>query len=640
MTAVLLGIMVGIDSFLFPVQPVTAVAPSVTSASRAVDTDILYVLTDPNTENIHRVYADGSGEAQLTWLNPLNQDPAWSPDGNRIVYGSAQGGSSQIYRMNADGSGQIALTADSAWNEHPTWSPDGTQIGFSSTREGPFALYRMDVDGSQVQRLTLHPGNDHYPNYSPDGSRICYQNDRSGSNDLYITNADGTNEKLIVGGPSADQGCAWSPDSNQLVFETDRDGTFEVYKVNADGTGLIRLSDHGGGLPSWSAGGRIWFHSDRSGEYKIYSMDPSGNNVVCLTCALPGLHFQPVVRSQPPCPLRLDAIHPKVLIVTYNPMLTSLNKTVFENESDYNPRFTSEQMARDFCQASGGFVGIQIVGQINRNEFPLEDDGGRLTESEYLNLRSQNKDYAQAHNHAMVDVRSLIEENGLNQMVKSHHVDEIWLFGSWTMSLYESYMGGPGSFWINGPSFNTDSGHAFVVMGFENAVGIPNSLHSIGHRVECILDQAYGYYNYSPDTPWARFRKNPRLSVTLFPGLPNGIGDIHDPPNARVDQDYDYYNPAPAISSADDWYHFPNLTGATQQVTAFTWGDTAYGYYQWWYAHLPKGDGVSPRSPSTPTELRQNNWWKYIFNLSQYPELVGTFVDWPYKAYLPAITSK
>ena len=165
-----------------------------------------------------------------------------------------------------------------------------------------------------------------------------------------------------------------------------------------------------------------------------------------------------------------------------------------------------EQLRADLCEASGGYIDIDIVGHIDRSEFPLESDGGRLTESEYLFLRSQGIGYTQAHDGAMVDIAHTMTENGIDARVRSGDVDEVWLFASWTMSLNESYMGGPGAFFVNGPTFFSDSGRAYVVMGLENAVGVPNSLHSIGHRVECTLDRAYGYIS-TTEYSWAHFRK-------------------------------------------------------------------------------------------------------------------------------------
>jgi TolB protein len=37
-------------------------------------------------------------------------DPAWSPDGRRLAFGSDRDGDLEVYVMNADGSGQRRLT--------------------------------------------------------------------------------------------------------------------------------------------------------------------------------------------------------------------------------------------------------------------------------------------------------------------------------------------------------------------------------------------------------------------------------------------------------------------------------------------------------------------------------------------------
>ena len=262
----------------------------------------------------------------------------------------------------------------------------------------------------------------------------------------------------------------------------------------------------------------------------------------------------------------------------------------------------------------------RLLGASTALEFPLATDGQRLTESEYLTLRSQGQGYAQTHGGAMVDIPHAVLDNGIDTKIKSGEIDEVWLFASWTMSLYESYMGGPGAFWINGPTFPSDSGRAYVVMGFENAVGVPNSLHSVGHRVECTFDRAYGHISTNQNTPWARFRKHQNIPAEWLPGVTFGVGDTENPPNSRGA--YDYRNPNYVLSTAPDWLTYPNLTGQTANVAAPDWGDSDYGYYKWWYGHMPKADGVSPRADSDPSAFRQNNWWKYIFQFNDYPELV------------------
>ena len=51
--------------------------------------------------------------------------------------------------MNADGSNPRHLTNSSISGQEPAWSPDGSQIAFGSDRDGNYDIYVMNVDGSR-----------------------------------------------------------------------------------------------------------------------------------------------------------------------------------------------------------------------------------------------------------------------------------------------------------------------------------------------------------------------------------------------------------------------------------------------------------------------------------------------------------
>ncbi len=55
--------------------------------------------------------------------------------------------------MNADGSGQQVLSHD-AWTLGLAWSPDGRKIAFSSAQAGPENIYVLNADGSDQRQLT------------------------------------------------------------------------------------------------------------------------------------------------------------------------------------------------------------------------------------------------------------------------------------------------------------------------------------------------------------------------------------------------------------------------------------------------------------------------------------------------------
>ncbi len=109
-----------------------------------------------------------------------NWSATWSPDGTKIVFQSTRDGTNgtptqqddnfEIYTMNADGSQVTRLTntatndpatpVNDAHDEDPAFSPDGSKIVFESNRSGDTEVHTMNADGSGVTRLTNSPGFD------------------------------------------------------------------------------------------------------------------------------------------------------------------------------------------------------------------------------------------------------------------------------------------------------------------------------------------------------------------------------------------------------------------------------------------------------------------------------------------------
>jgi Tol biopolymer transport system component len=85
-------------------------------------------------------------------------DPAWSPDGTRIVYACVRStGGSVIRVINADGSGDRAITTDTENNDNPTWSADGEWISFTGRAAAPTAvpaIFAVRADGTGLRRVT------------------------------------------------------------------------------------------------------------------------------------------------------------------------------------------------------------------------------------------------------------------------------------------------------------------------------------------------------------------------------------------------------------------------------------------------------------------------------------------------------
>ena len=98
---------------------------------------------------------------------PAYEDPDWQPNGGRIVYVGRQSNHREIFAVNPDGSGIVALTKpvttlvdELPSNVAPAWSPDGQHIVFLSNRSanysaGAWQLWVMNADGSNQQPLPI-----------------------------------------------------------------------------------------------------------------------------------------------------------------------------------------------------------------------------------------------------------------------------------------------------------------------------------------------------------------------------------------------------------------------------------------------------------------------------------------------------
>jgi TolB protein len=135
------------------------------------------------------------------------QTPAWSPDGNKIVYMSLleqkqrNDGSSQIHIKNVDGSNDVALTNDIWANVNPVWSPNGAKIAFLSERDGTynkFALFVMSADGKAIQKLSdpIYSENVTFT-WSPDSQEIAISTDVIIDN-IYIINVSTGDKRVLV----------------------------------------------------------------------------------------------------------------------------------------------------------------------------------------------------------------------------------------------------------------------------------------------------------------------------------------------------------------------------------------------------------------------------------------------------------
>jgi Tol biopolymer transport system component len=175
------------------------------------------------------------------------RSPSYSRGGARIVFDAGQ----RIGVMAADGSGLSLLPAVTADDGNPAFAPDGRRIVFSGTNDrGTTDLYVRRLDGGAAQLIVNDAGE---PTWSV-RDVIAYV--RSGN--IYVARPGGGHRRFVTSGVSPD----WSPDGRRLLLVRPLARlTFDapigrMYVVGAHGEGLRRIGPAADATrPVWSPEG-------------------------------------------------------------------------------------------------------------------------------------------------------------------------------------------------------------------------------------------------------------------------------------------------------------------------------------------------------------------------------------------------
>jgi dipeptidyl aminopeptidase/acylaminoacyl peptidase len=266
--------------------------------------------------NIYVINSDGTGTSALT-NDQWNAEPAWSPDGSRIVFTRYRESEGQgIFVMNANGTGIVSLTTGRGDERSPAWSPDGARIAFVSDRDSPgnVEIYVMEADGKNRVRLTRDGARDADPAWSPDGSRIAFARNNqiftmypdgsriasAGNSQIYTMNPDGSAVTKLSSDSVKDSQPAWSPDGSMIAFSREApSGNSAIFTMQADGSEPTRLTQdfiHAGN-PAWSKDGRLaletvaechpvpWWFDECTGEIMVVRADKSTYYVTSIGLA-------------------------------------------------------------------------------------------------------------------------------------------------------------------------------------------------------------------------------------------------------------------------------------------------------------------------------------------------------------------
>jgi Tol biopolymer transport system component len=160
--------------------------------------------------------------SRFTFDPAIDNNPVWSPGGDRIVFSSLRTGNADMYQKASNGTGSEEVVLATSENEVATsWSADGRYLLY--TQNVPAGdIWVLPMSGERKPfRFLQSRANEAQGQFSPDGRWVAYQSNESGRLETYVTQFNGANrasegkwQVSISGGGSP----RWSPDGRELFY--------------------------------------------------------------------------------------------------------------------------------------------------------------------------------------------------------------------------------------------------------------------------------------------------------------------------------------------------------------------------------------------------------------------------------------
>lgn len=255
--------------------------------------------------------------------NFINNSPALSPKGDKLVFLSDRSDYFDIYLMSAiDGkvidkiiSGQKTGDLDELHWLRPglTWDPSGEQIAFASKAGGYDALHIVNVRKKKIVKSFKYQLDGIFsPTWSPQGDEIAFVGMEKGQSDIYSLNLKTEKLRKITDDIFSDLEPSYSPDGKHIAFRSDRGNyidpsripenfnithfnyrNYDIYTVELDERNKIHritATSSWEKYPAWSPDGtHLVFTSDRSGVYNIYMHNLDTGDEYPITNVITGI---------------------------------------------------------------------------------------------------------------------------------------------------------------------------------------------------------------------------------------------------------------------------------------------------------------------------------------------------------------
>ena len=277
-----------------PAPVVEGVATSGTGGAQFSVSDsgtLMYLAGSAVNRGVSIYWMDAAGKFTPLRETPGNyNDLVISPDGKRLAMDISSGNRSDIWLYEWERDALTRLTFSGDQNYNPVWTPDGQRIVYASAEKGAVPnLWWIRADGAgDAQRLTESKGPQYPSSWSPDGKTLAFFQQKPGIGwDIMTLPVEGSEKsgwkpgqpKPFVSTPSTEAFPLFSPDGRWIAYMSSESGPFEVYVRPFPGPGgKWQISTGGGRLPEWSRNGKELFYLTSDQKIMVVSYTSSGES--------------------------------------------------------------------------------------------------------------------------------------------------------------------------------------------------------------------------------------------------------------------------------------------------------------------------------------------------------------------------